>query len=248
VWKTILVDNFDARDIHTSSDIFCVQMKCKHLNLALRIAMEDTPGSEWMDCCKQAAKELERVEGHTHIGNAQTVQQWHLVFRQNSESFLNPEFHTHGKAMLPPLLEQNPDPKKLLLQHATSNLLNELTAELLPAHLHDIGLPALLEELLEESGCPDKAFCTNCLPMEDLQAKGVLGTGDKKELQQLCVLNGTPVSIETPGIAERLGKGKAKGMLKITFERGFLLDPSKIVNRNLSKIMEHAVDGRNDEK
>jgi hypothetical protein len=48
--------------------------------------------------------------------------------------------------MLPPLLEQNPVMKKLLfLQHATSNL-DKLTAELLPACLHDIGLPALLEE------------------------------------------------------------------------------------------------------
>jgi hypothetical protein len=115
-----------------------------------------------MDCCKQAAKELERLEGHTHIGTARTVQQWHLAFHQNNESFLNPKFHTHGKAMLPPLLmlEQNPALKKLLLQHATSNL-KELTAELLLACLHDIALPALLEEFQEESGCPDTP-CMSC--------------------------------------------------------------------------------------
>jgi hypothetical protein len=79
---------------------------------------------------------------------------------------------------------------------------------------------------------------------KDLQAKGVLGTGDKKELQQLCALNDVPIFIETNGIIEGW-EGKAKGMLQILFVRGFL-DPSKIVNRDLSKITECAVDGRND--
>ena len=61
--------------------------------------------------------------------------------------------------MLPPLLERNPDLKKsllqyALLQYATSNL-NELTAELLLAYLHDTALPALLEEFREELESPD---------------------------------------------------------------------------------------------
>jgi hypothetical protein len=79
---------------------------------------------------------------------------------------------------------------------------------------------------------------------KDLQAKGVLGSGDKKELQQLCLLNDVPISIETQGIVEGW-EGKAKGMLQILFERGFI-DPSKIVNRDISKITEYTVDGRND--
>jgi hypothetical protein len=79
---------------------------------------------------------------------------------------------------------------------------------------------------------------------KDLQAKGVLGTGDKKELQQLRALNDAPIFVETNGIIEGW-EGKAKGMLQILFERGFL-DPSKIANRDPSKITEHAVDGRND--
>ena len=114
----------------------------QYVSLALRsIAIDGTSGSRWMDCCKQAVRELERIEGHTYIGHVRTIQQWHLAFRQNNESFLNPKFHTHGKAMLLPLLERNPDLKKLLLQYATSNL-NELMAELLLAYLHDTGLPA----------------------------------------------------------------------------------------------------------
>jgi hypothetical protein len=152
-WKTVL-DDFDAADICAPNDIFNIQIKCKHVSLALRVAMGDMPGSTWMDCCADhAVKELERVEGFTHIGHARTAQQWHLSFHQNNESFLNPKFHTRGKAMLPPLREQNPDLKKSILQHATSNL-NELTAELLLACLHDAALPVLLEKFQEDFGNP----------------------------------------------------------------------------------------------
>jgi hypothetical protein len=79
---------------------------------------------------------------------------------------------------------------------------------------------------------------------KDLQAKGVLGRGDKKELQELCALNGVPVSLETVGISEGW-EGKAKGSLQILFERGFV-DPTKIVDRDLKKVTEYTVDGRND--
>jgi hypothetical protein len=72
----------------------------------------------------------------------------------------------------------------------------------------------------------------------------VLGAGDKKELQELCALNDVPIFVQTNGIVEGW-EGKAKGMLQILFERGFL-DPSKIANRDLSKITDCTVDGRND--
>jgi hypothetical protein len=52
-WKTVL-DDFDANDICTPSDIFNIQMKCKYVSLALRIATEDMPGSKWMECCERA--------------------------------------------------------------------------------------------------------------------------------------------------------------------------------------------------
>jgi hypothetical protein len=73
----------------------------------------------------------------------------------------------------------------------------------------------------------------------------VSGKGDnKKELQQLRALNDAPISIQKQGIVKGW-EGKAKGMLQILFEQGFL-DPSKIANRDLSKITECTVDGRND--
>jgi hypothetical protein len=152
-WKYI-VDDFDAKEICTPNDIFNIQMKCKYVSLALRIALEDMPARKWMECCERAVKELGRIEGHDHIRSPRTVQQWHLAFRQHNETIRNPKFHTHGKVMLPPLLEQNPDLKKSLLQYATSNL-NELTAELLLAYLHDTALPALLEQIQAELDCAE---------------------------------------------------------------------------------------------
>jgi hypothetical protein len=152
-WK-LVVQDFDARDLCTPNDIFTVQMKCKYVSLALRIALEEMPGIRWMQCCERAIQEFGRVEGHDHIGSPKTVQQWHLTFRRNNESFLNPKLLTHGKVMLPPLLDRNPELKKSLLQYATANL-NELTAELLLAYIHDTALPALLEEYREELECPE---------------------------------------------------------------------------------------------
>ena len=71
---------------------------------------------------------------------------------------------------------------------------------------------------------------------KDLQAKGVLGMGDKKELQRLCSRNDVPIETSTMGIVEGW-EGKAKGMLQMLFERGRI---------NPKGMSEYTVDGRND--
>jgi hypothetical protein len=50
---------------------------------------------------------------------------------------------------LPPLLERNPEFKMFFVQYAMANL-NDLSAKLLLAYLHNMALPALLEEFREE--------------------------------------------------------------------------------------------------
>jgi hypothetical protein len=70
-----------------------------------------------------------------------------------------------------------------------------------------------------------------------LQAKGALGMGDKKNLQQLCALNNIPIEISMQGIIAEGWEGKAKEMLQILFECGHI-DPSKF--------SEYTLDGRND--
>jgi hypothetical protein len=71
---------------------------------------------------------------------------------------------------------------------------------------------------------------------KDLQAKGVLGMGDKKELQLLCTLNDVPIEMPMQGIVEGW-EGKAKGMLQILFGCGHI---------DQSKISKYTVDQRND--
>ena len=60
----------------------------------------------------------------------------------------------------------------------------------------------------------------------DLQGKGVLGLGDKKELQRLSTLNNIPIEMSVETIIEGWA-GKSKGMLQILFERGYI-DPTKM--------------------
>ncbi len=72
---------------------------------------------------------------------------------------------------------------------------------------------------------------------KDLQAKGVLGSGDKKELQQLSLLNDVPISIETQGIVEGW-EGKAKGMLQI-FLKADILTHQRLLNVLLMEEMMH---------
>jgi hypothetical protein len=55
---------------------------------------------------------------------------------------------------LPPLFERNPDFKMSFVQYAVANL-NDLSAELLLAYLHDMALPALLKEYREELDFPE---------------------------------------------------------------------------------------------
>jgi hypothetical protein len=71
---------------------------------------------------------------------------------------------------------------------------------------------------------------------KDLQSKGVLGMGDKKELQRLCSRNNVPIETSEMGIIEGL-EGKAKGKLQMLFKRG-RIDPTGM--------SEYTVDGRND--
>ena len=67
-----------------------------------------------------------------------------MTFRRNDESFPNPHVQS-SKASLPPLLDRYPELAKSIVLYAKQNL-NELSAELLYSYLHEVALPALLEE------------------------------------------------------------------------------------------------------
>jgi hypothetical protein len=156
-WKLVLDD---TRDICTWHDTHGIQMKCKHLSLALHDALQDMgAGHTWEQCCQDAITNMSNFKELNHVTSPRAIMTWHMQFRANDECFLNPKFHTrNGEAALPPLLEQNPELKQsLVLQQATSNL-DALSAELLLAWLHDIALPALLKERGQELVKPTLAM------------------------------------------------------------------------------------------
>jgi hypothetical protein len=152
-WK-LVVDDFDTNELCSASDVFNIQMKSKYMSLSLRFALEEMNAWKWRDCCNEEVKQLNRLEGHQYITSGKTIMNWHHSFRNHHESFRNPRFDSHGKVKLPPLLERNPEFKMSFVRYAMANL-NDLSAELLLAYLHDMALPALLEEFREELDFPE---------------------------------------------------------------------------------------------
>jgi hypothetical protein len=71
-WKLTL-DDLDTRDICSAHDIFNIQMKCKYLSVALRIALDDMPSLTWRQCCNEAVQRVNTWETHKHIKNGETL-------------------------------------------------------------------------------------------------------------------------------------------------------------------------------
>jgi hypothetical protein len=144
---TLVLDDFDQQDLCSKHDIFNFQMKCRYLSRALRYALEKMPALTWLQCCKEAVDSVNQTDGVSHIKNKETVSRWHLAFRRNNEAFPNPHVHSKdgSKTSLPPLLDRNPELAKCIITYAKQHL-NELSAELLYSYVHEIALPALLDE------------------------------------------------------------------------------------------------------
>jgi hypothetical protein len=88
---------------------------------------------------------INQTDGVDHIRSKETVSRWYLTFRRSNDAFPNPHVHSTNTS-LPPLLDPRyPELAKCIVQYAKQNL-NELSAELLYSYLHEIALPALLEE------------------------------------------------------------------------------------------------------
>jgi hypothetical protein len=71
-WKLTLED-LDTRDICSAHDIFNIQMKCKYLSVALRIALDDMLSLTWCQCCNEAVQRVNKWETHEHIKNGETI-------------------------------------------------------------------------------------------------------------------------------------------------------------------------------
>ena len=96
-WKNNILDG-DKNKLCTHHDIFIIQLKCKYISIALKVALEnlDKSNLNWLDCCKLAIEKVDELEGkdsdeeeNPHIGNysktnsvvcPQTIQRWHHDF------------------------------------------------------------------------------------------------------------------------------------------------------------------------
>ncbi len=78
-WK-VVVDDFNANELCLATDIFNIQMKSKYMSLSLRFAMVEMNAWKWQDCCDEAVKQLNRLEGHQYITSGKTVMNWHHAF------------------------------------------------------------------------------------------------------------------------------------------------------------------------
>jgi hypothetical protein len=148
-WK-LVIDDFEQQELCSRHEAFTLQLKCRYVALALCYSVEDMPPETWLSCCSEAIDSIYRMIGVAHVKNKETVSHWHLAFRCNNEAFPNP--HIIGtKTSLSPLLDQNPELKRCILECAKQNL-NDLSAKSI--YSYEIALPALLKERRAELAIP----------------------------------------------------------------------------------------------
>jgi hypothetical protein len=125
-WKCVLEDR-DSTQTCSSFQIYSIQIRCRYLAIALRIALKKMgqgPGrATWLECCLEAMNTVNEFNNSTYIKFHGTIRKWHLWFRRNGECFPNPNTHKKdGKKTLPRLLEENPDLKDAIVYYAQEHL------------------------------------------------------------------------------------------------------------------------------
>jgi hypothetical protein len=71
-WK-LVVDDFDANELCSASDVFNIQMKSKYMSLSLRFPLEEMNAGKWRDCWDEAVEQLDRLEGHQYVTSGKTI-------------------------------------------------------------------------------------------------------------------------------------------------------------------------------
>ena len=94
-WKLVL-DDFDQNKLCSAFDIFNIQMKCRYVVAALKVAIQEMPTLSWRQCLNKGVSLVNELEGVQHIKNGETVRIWHQVIRENNECFPNPQVVRRG--------------------------------------------------------------------------------------------------------------------------------------------------------
>ena len=169
-WRQNLEDK-DKNNVCTHYDIFTIQMKCKYVSTALRIALKSIhePDMNWDKCCKKAIDSINLLEGtddeeegklniekyrHTNsILNSRTIQKWHLDYRKNNESFKNLTSRINQTSSTPIIFDENPILKDKMMSYCKQNLSN-LTCESVHTWFIEEAIPMLANERMEEEVIP----------------------------------------------------------------------------------------------
>ena len=108
-WRSVVSD-FDASDLCSAHDIFCLQQKARYLSLSLRLALAQMPTKTWRECLQDAIELIQKCDGCSYVRNPETIRGWHRSFRLNNECFINPHLsRSKGRPLMPPLLHCYPD-------------------------------------------------------------------------------------------------------------------------------------------
>jgi hypothetical protein len=148
-WREVIEDN-DSGNLYTEHDTFNLRWTCRYIVEALEIAMEDR-GETWEACCKEAVLRVNSLEKFELIKSCRTIQNWHLAFRRNDESFPNKHASKLNVPNLPVLLETYPEAKASMITFMKENL-NQLSAELVYTFVHENVLPNLAKLRGKELG------------------------------------------------------------------------------------------------
>jgi hypothetical protein len=146
-WRQ-MIDDLDCKNLYTEYDVFQLRWRCRYVASALDIALKKLkPGYTWEDCCQEAIDTICIEEGpYFKCCVSRTVMAWHKLFKVNGECFINRYFHEGGNGyarVLPPLLQNYPGAKKMMVGYMKANL-NDLSSEMLSSYIHEKVLPPLV--------------------------------------------------------------------------------------------------------
>ena len=122
-WRGVVHGSKENHECLTDHDIHWLQLKCRHIAVALEVALEKMPVSTWEECCAIALERIRQVDGLVHVKRVRTIMDWHRKFRVLGDQFANPAIvREGGRPSLPPFFEKNPEAKEIILKHTRENL------------------------------------------------------------------------------------------------------------------------------
>ena len=139
-YKDIVV-GYDKNDESSTYDIWILTQKCDYVSLEYQYAIENMNELSWLDCCKNAITDMQRL-GYTLGSNPCTIVTWNIEFRA-MELFNHPNQHiTRGKNLEPIFFNIFPEAKDKITQYCLKNMA-DLTVDAVQCYISTTMIPSL---------------------------------------------------------------------------------------------------------